>query len=90
MIMELQVQLNHIAIFGQLKDWMIHKLNTQEDCGPLEELTQFMFDAKNAKGILIAAGATAYTEFGKHNFLKKVMKSSFMFIMHTLIVLTIL
>ena len=50
---------------------MIHKLNTQEDCGPLEELTQFMFDAKNAKGILIAAGATAYTDFGKKNFLKK-------------------
>ncbi len=58
--------------FEQLKDWMIEKLNTQEDCGPLEELTQFLkVAAKDAKGILIAAGATAYTEFGKHNFLKK-------------------
>lgn len=57
--------------FHQLKDWMINKLNTQEDCGPLEELTQFMTEAKNAKGILIAAGATAYTDFGKKNFLKK-------------------
>ena len=57
--------------FNQLKDWMIDKLNTQEDCGPLEELTQFTKDASNAKGILIAAGATAYAEFGKNNFLEK-------------------
>ena len=57
--------------FTQLKDWMIDKFNTQEDCGPLEELSQFMKNAKDAKGILIAAGATAYSEFGKRNFLKK-------------------
>lgn len=57
--------------FEKLRTWMIDKLNTQEDCGPLEELTQFMTNAKDAKGILIAAGATAYTDFGKKNFLKK-------------------
>ena len=57
--------------FIQLKDWMINKFNTQEDCGPLEELGQFMKNAKDAKGMLIAAGATAYSEFGKRNFLKK-------------------
>jgi hypothetical protein len=57
--------------FTQLKNWMIEKLNTQVDCGPLEELTQYLVNAKNAKGILIAAGATAYSEFGKKNFLKK-------------------
>jgi hypothetical protein len=57
--------------FTQLKDWMIDKFNTQEDCGPLEEISQFMTNAKDAKGILIAAGATAYSEFGRTNFLKK-------------------
>ncbi|WP_368029724.1 DUF5718 family protein [Arcobacter sp. s6] len=58
--------------FEQLKDWMIEKLNTQEDCGPLEELTQFLkIAAKDAKGILIAAGATAYADFGKKNFVQK-------------------
>ena len=62
---------SYCYFFEKLRVWMIDKLNNQEDCGPLEELTQFMFDAKNAKGVLIAAGATAYTEFGKHNFLKK-------------------
>lgn len=57
--------------FTQLKDWMIDKFNTQEDCGPLEEISQFMTNAKDAKGILIASGATAYSQFGKRNFLKK-------------------
>lgn len=57
--------------FEKLRVWMIDKLNCQEDCGPLEELTQFTNAAHSAKGILIAAGATAYTDFGKKNFLKK-------------------
>lgn len=57
--------------FTQLKDWMIDKFNTQEDCGPLEEISQFMTNAKNAKGLLIASGATAYSQFGKKNFLEK-------------------
>ena len=57
--------------FGQLKEWMIAKLNSQEDCGPLEELTQFTKYAKDSKGLLIAAGATAYAEFGKNHFLQK-------------------
>ena len=57
--------------FTQLKDWMIDKFNTQEDCGPLEEISQFMTNAKDAKGILIASGATAYSQFGKRNFLEK-------------------
>ena len=51
---------------------MIDILNCQEDCGLFEELGQFLrVAAKDAKGILIAAGATAYTDFGKKNFLKK-------------------
>ena len=57
--------------FEKLRVWMMDKLNCQEDCGPLEELTQFMWNLENSKGILIAAGATAYTDFGKKNFLKK-------------------
>ena len=57
--------------FTKLKDWMIDKFNKQEDCGPLEEITQFMNDASTAKGILIAAGATSYSEFGRKNYLKK-------------------
>ncbi|MDO6828944.1 DUF5718 family protein [Poseidonibacter sp. 1_MG-2023] len=57
--------------FTQLKDWMVNQFNTQKDCGPLEEITQFMKNAKDAKGILIAAGATSYSEFAKKNYLQK-------------------
>jgi len=57
--------------FNELKEWMIDKFNSQEDMGPLEELSPFIKDINDYKGLLIAAGATAYTEFGKTNFLKK-------------------
>ena len=57
--------------FGQLKDWMIEKFNTQEDMGPLEEINPFIKDLDKHKGLLIAAGATAYSDFGKNNFLEK-------------------
>ncbi len=57
--------------FKQLKDWMIDKFNNQKDIGPLEELKPFIKDMNKYKGLLIAAGATAYTDFGKHNFLEK-------------------
>lgn len=57
--------------FTQLKEWMIDKFNTQIDMGPLEELPPFIKNINEHKGLLIAAGATAYTDFGKHNFLEK-------------------
>ncbi|MFA9373077.1 MAG: DUF5718 family protein [Poseidonibacter sp.] len=57
--------------YKQLKDWIINKFNTQEDCGPLESIPPFLKNIDGAKGILIAAGATAYTDFGKKNFLKR-------------------
>ncbi len=57
--------------FEELKTWMIEKFNTQEDLGPLEELPHYIKNINNYKGVIIAAGATAYTEFGKHNFLQK-------------------
>lgn len=57
--------------FNQLKDWMIEKFNTQEDLGPLEELPPFIKNINEHKGMLIAAGATAYSDFGKDHFLEK-------------------
>jgi len=57
--------------FTQLKDWMIEKFNTQEDSGPLEEINPLIQDLDKHKGLLIAAGATAYSDFGKTNFLEK-------------------
>lgn len=57
--------------FDTLKDWMINKFNHQEDCGPLEELNPFIKELDGKKGILIAAGATAYANFGKKHYLEK-------------------
>ena len=57
--------------FKQLKEWMIEKFNNQPDMGPLEELKPFLKDINQYKGLLISAGATAYADFGKHNFLKQ-------------------
>ena len=57
--------------FDTLKEWMIEKFNKQEDCGPLEELNPFIKELEGKDGILIAAGATAYANFGKTHYLKK-------------------
>ena len=57
--------------FDTLKTWMIDKINSQEDCGPLEELSPYLKNIQDSKGVLIAAGATAYAEFGKKHFLEK-------------------
>jgi len=57
--------------FDTLKGWMIDKFNSQEDCGPLEELNPFIQNIEGKKGIFIAAGATAYANFGKKHFLEK-------------------
>lgn len=57
--------------FDTLKTWMIDKFNTQDDCGPLEELNPFIKDLEGKDGVLIAAGATAYANFGKKHFLEK-------------------
>ncbi|QKF81909.1 DUF5718 family protein [Halarcobacter ebronensis] len=57
--------------FTQLKEWMIKQFNNQPDLGPLEGLPQYLETISKHKGLLIAAGATAYTEFGKKNYLQK-------------------
>ncbi|MCF6346068.1 MAG: DUF5718 family protein [Thiomicrorhabdus sp.] len=54
----------------QLTHWMIDKLNTQADFGPLEDLQVHLKTANFPKQILISLGATTYTEFGKTVFLQ--------------------
>ncbi|VAW46090.1 hypothetical protein MNBD_GAMMA04-1421 [hydrothermal vent metagenome] len=54
----------------QLTLWMIDKLNTQEDFGPLENLREHIKTAGYPAHMLISLGATTYTEFGKSVFLQ--------------------
>jgi len=50
--------------YGQLKNWIIEKLNTQEDFGPLENLNKMIQKAGYPKGMVVSIGATSYTSFG--------------------------
>ena len=62
--------LTYNYFYEKLKDWMIEKLNTQEDFGPLEDLNGYIKDAHFPKGLIVSIGATSYTEFGEKTFLE--------------------
>ncbi|WP_084151550.1 DUF5718 family protein [Thiomicrorhabdus sp. Milos-T2] len=54
----------------QLNDWMIEKLNHQQDAGPLENLHQLLQQSGQPNTIMISLGATTYTKFGETVFLQ--------------------
>jgi len=56
--------------YGKLKAWLIDKLNTQKDFGPLEDIAAHLKACGYPKQALISIGATAYAEFGEKNYLK--------------------
>ena len=64
--------INTYSYFHQkLKDWIINKLNTQENFGPLENINTLLCENNNPKNMIIAIGATQYTDFGENRFLQK-------------------
>ena len=54
----------------KLNNWMVERLNQQEDFGPLENLADILKQADCPSQVLISLGATAYTEFGESVFLQ--------------------
>lgn len=62
--------LTYNYFYGQLKNWIIEKLNTQQDSGPLEDLNTHLKNSNYPKGMIVSIGATSYTEFGESTFLK--------------------
>jgi hypothetical protein len=62
--------LTYNYFYEKLKDWMIEKLNTQEDFGPLEDLHTHLKDSNFPNGLIVSIGATSYTEFGEKTFLE--------------------
>jgi len=56
--------------YETLKNWIIDKLNNQEDFGPLEDLSKDLKTANYPKEMIISVGATSYTEFGENGFLE--------------------
>lgn len=57
-------------IYEQLLSWIVAKMNTQTDEGPLECIHDLIQQAEYPDHALIGIGATNYTDFGKKCFLK--------------------
>ncbi len=62
--------LGYSYFYDKLKIWLVDKMNTQEDFGPLEDIAMHLKDCNYPKQTLISIGATAYANFGEHNYLQ--------------------
>ncbi|SFV50189.1 hypothetical protein MNB_SV-8-426 [hydrothermal vent metagenome] len=56
--------------YGKLKSWLIDKMNTQIDFGPLENIAEHLRACSYPHQAFISIGATAYAEFGEKNYLQ--------------------
>ncbi len=65
------VELNGYSYFYEkLQEWMINQINTQEDFGPLEPLSEYISTCQYPTQAVISIGATRYTPYGETTFLK--------------------
>ncbi len=62
--------LGYSYFYGKLRTWLIDKMNTQADFGPLENISAHLKACDYPLKALISIGATAYAEFGEKNYLK--------------------
>jgi hypothetical protein len=62
--------LGYSYFYEKLKMWLIDKMNTQKDFGPLEDIVEHLKACKYPRQVLVSIGATAYAEFGENNYLK--------------------
>jgi len=62
--------LGYSYFYERLKTWLIEKMNTQKDFGPLENISEHLKACYYPKQALISIGATAYAEFGEYNYLQ--------------------
>lgn len=63
--------LGYSYFYTKLKVWLIEKMNTQEDFGPLENIATHLREVGYPRQALISIGATAYAEFGEKNYLQR-------------------
>ena len=65
------VELNGYSYFYEkLSGWITNQINTQKDVGPLEPISEYIKDCNYPSHAIISIGATRYTEYGEHTFLK--------------------
>ena len=57
--------------YDQLLEWMKDKMNTQEEGGPLENISEYLKACGYPAQMLISIGATRYTAYGEKTFLQE-------------------
>jgi hypothetical protein len=57
-------------MYDKLTNWIIDKLNNQQDEGPAENIHSYILDCNKPQYALISIGATRYTPFGESTYLK--------------------
>ncbi len=62
--------LGYSYFYGKLKQWLIEKMNTQKDFGPLEDIAAHLKACGYPQYALVSIGATAYTNFGERHYLQ--------------------
>ena len=62
--------LGYSYFYRKLKYWLIDKMNTQADFGPLENIAEHLKACQYPNQALISIGATAYADFGEKNYLQ--------------------
>lgn len=62
--------LGYSYFYEILIDWLIEKMNTQEDTGPLENIANLLAENDYPEFAVISVGATAYEPFGEKNYLE--------------------
>ncbi len=63
--------LGYSYFYEKLEKWMVDKLNSQKEQGPLEDLNALIVEAGKPEKLLISIGATRYTAFGESHYLEK-------------------
>lgn len=54
----------------KLLDWIVERMNNQQDVGPTENIAEHLANANYPAQALISIGATRYTEYGETTFLQ--------------------
>ena len=62
--------LGYSYFYTKLVDWLIDKINNQKDFSILEDIYSYIKEANYPSQAFISIGATAYSDFGEHNFLQ--------------------
>jgi hypothetical protein len=63
--------LGYSYFYKKLENWLIEKMNTQKDFGPLEDIAEHLKNCGYPKEAIVSIGATAYEAFGENNYLKR-------------------